>query len=99
MSAEARPTSRTTTHHEEIRSWAKQRDGRPVAKRSTDNAGDAAALSVQFGPTRSEDSLEEIPWEEWFESFEVHRLAFVYEDEDESGEPSMFFRLVRRATR
>lgn len=85
----------TTIDHEEIRRWAEEREGRPVRVLGTGGDADPGVLGINF-PGGAEESLEEIGWEEWFAKFEEEKLAFVYQDRKASGEPSTFFRLVRR---
>ena len=85
----------TTIDHEEIRRWAEEREGRPVGVLGTGGDADPGVLRIAF-PGGAEESLEEIGWEEWFVKFEENRLAFVYQERKASGEPSTFFRLVRR---
>lgn len=38
------------------------------------------------------DPIEEISWEEFFDRFEEHDLAFMYQDDDDSR----FFKIVER---
>jgi anaerobic selenocysteine-containing dehydrogenase len=53
-------------------------------------------LRIDFPGGAGEDQLEPISWDEWFRIFEENNLAFLYQDRKASGEPSTFFRLVRR---
>ena len=86
---------RTTTDHDEIRRWVEERGGRPANVRGTGD-DDAGVLTIDFPGGAGEESLEPIPWDEWFEKFEDKRLAFLYQEEKAGGEPSTFFKLVRR---
>jgi hypothetical protein len=87
-----------TTNHEEIRSWAEERGGRPASVKATHHQRsetDAGILRIDFG--EKEDSLDEITWDEWFETFDKAQLAFLHQDETADGKPSRFFKLVRRS--
>ncbi len=87
--------SKTTTDHDTIRKWVEERGGRPAGVRGTGGGDDPGVLRINF-PGGAEESLEEISWEEFFEKFEENELAFLYQDEKASGEPSTFFKFVSR---
>jgi hypothetical protein len=72
----------TTTDHDVIRKWAEARGGRPARVKGTGDAGDAGLLRLDFGP--AEEGLEEIGWDEFFDTFEESGLAFVYDDAPDS---------------
>ncbi len=88
--------SKTTTDHEEIRSWVEEHDGKPARVRDTEGGSDAGVLRIDFPGGASEDELEHIEWDEWFEKFEENDLAFLYQEEKADGSDSTFFRLVSR---
>jgi hypothetical protein len=81
---------KTTTDHATIRQWVETRGGRPARVKGTGSARDAGLLRVDFGP--QEDRLEPISWEQFFETFERSKLAFLYQDEQNSR----FIKLIRR---
>jgi hypothetical protein len=54
----------TTTDHEKIKKWAKDRDGVPATVKETEKNGHAGILCIDFGPR--EKGLEEISWDEFF---------------------------------
>jgi hypothetical protein len=89
-------TSKTTTDHNEIRRWVEEHDGTPSSVRSTGNGDDPGILRIDFPGGAGEDALEHIGWDEWFEKFDENKLAFVYQEEEASGEDSTFFKLVSR---
>ena len=64
--------------------------------RGTGENDEAGILRIDFPGGAGEESLEPISWEEWFEKFDEAELAFVYQDEKAGGEPSTFFKLVKR---
>lgn len=72
----------TTTDHQVIREWAETRDGRPSRVKGTGKGDDAGLLRLDFG--KSEENLEEISWDNFFETFEESDLAFLYENEPEN---------------
>lgn len=80
----------TTTDHEVIRKWAEARGARPARVKGTGGGEDAGLLRLDFGTP--EESLEEIDWDEFFETFDASGLALVYDDDPESR----FSKLVRR---
>lgn len=88
--------SRTTTDHDEIRSWVGEHDGTPAAVRGTGDGDDLGVLRIDFPGGAGEDQLEHVSWDEWFEKFEENDLAFLYQEKKASGEDSTFFKLVER---
>jgi hypothetical protein len=88
--------SKTTTNHDEIRRWVEERGGKPARVTDTGSDGDPGVLRIDY-PGRGEDErLEHISWEDWFESFEENRLAFLYQEETAAGDESRFSKLVSR---
>lgn len=88
-------TSNTTTDHNTIKKWVEERNGKPAKVKSTGSKNDAGVLRINF-PGGSEDSLENISWDEFFEKFDKEKLAFLYQDEKANGEKSTFNKLVNR---
>ena len=80
----------TTTDHDVIRKWAEARGGRPARVKGTGGGDDAGLLRLDFG--KPEETLEEIDWDEFFETFDASGLALVYDDDPDSR----FSKLVRR---
>ncbi len=85
----------TTTDHDEIRRWVEARGGRPTAVRGT-GGEDAGILRIDFDDPGGDDdeSLEQISWDEFFETFDNSDLAFLYQDEGDSR----FNKFVSRAS-
>jgi hypothetical protein len=88
----ATASRRTTTDHEEIRAWVEARGGRPARVKGTGGKGDPGLLRIDYPGFSGEETLEPISWDEFFDAFEKHRLAFVYQPNKESR----FSKLVRR---
>jgi len=91
--------SKTTTDHDEIRTWAEARGGRPSRVRGTGDEEDPGMLRIDFPGYTGADALEEITWEEWFEKFDESGLALLYQEETAGGQTSRFFKLVSRDSR
>jgi hypothetical protein len=86
--------AKTTTDHDEIRSWVEERGGRPAAVRETGGNGDAGILRIDFGD--QDEGLDEISWDEFFETFDENNLAFLHQDTTEDGSQSRFNKFVSR---
>lgn len=84
----------TTTDHAVIRRWAEQRGGRPTVVKGTEG-GDGEGI-LRFDFAEPDEKLDEIPWDEFFRTFEDRRLALLYQDRTEDGRISRFFKFVRR---
>jgi hypothetical protein len=89
-------TSKTTTDHDEIRSWVEEHDGQPASVRGTEQGDEPGILRIDFPGGAGEDALEHVSWEEWFAKFDENGLAFLYQEEKADGSDSTFFKLVRR---
>ncbi len=86
--------SRKTTDHAQIRRWAESRGGRPATVRGTQARGESAGLlRIKFS---DDEDLQAIGWDDFFDTFDEERLAFLYQDETEDGSRSRFFKLVQR---
>lgn len=73
----------TTTNHSKIRRWAEARGGRPARVKDTGHSNDdPGLLRFDFGET--DERLEEISWEDFFEKFEESKLALIYDDKKDS---------------
>lgn len=90
--------SEKTTDHEKIKKWAEKRGGRPATVKTTERKGEEAGILRIHFPEYSDrgESLEEIPWEEFFDKFEESELAFLHQDKTKDGSESRFFKLVDR---
>ena len=85
-------SAQTTTDHETIRKWVEERGGRPARVKGTEGRNDPGLLRIDYPGFSGEDSLEEISWDEWFDGFDQHKLAFLHEDEKDSR----FSKLISR---
>jgi hypothetical protein len=89
-------SSRVLTDHDEIRSWAEERDARPSAVQRTHTDDSVGIIRLDFPGYSGENSLEEIEWDEWFDKFDDNNLALVVQDETAGGEKSNFNKIVSR---
>ena len=87
--------AKTTTDHTEIRRWIEQRQGRPTVVQGTEGKDGEGILRVDF--REPDDKLEEISWDDFFQTFDDRRLAFLHQDTTADGHPSRFFKFVRRS--
>lgn len=84
----------TTTDHDAIRKWIEARQGRPSKVKGTESRDGDSLLRVDF--REPDEKLEEISWEEFFQTFEDRELAFLHQDKTADGKPSRFFKFVHR---
>jgi len=89
-------SSKTTTDHKTIQKWAEEREGKPSIVKSTHDKDGGGVLRINFPGYSGEDSLEEVGWEEWFQTFDDRGLAFLYQEETAGGKESRFFKLINR---
>lgn len=68
--------------------------GRPTKVRGTEGDDGEGILRIDFA--EPDDKLEPVKWEEFFETFEDRKLAFLHQDETGAGQTSRFFKFVRR---
>ena len=88
--------SKNTTSHGEIRKFVEERDGKPALVKSTDNKNGAGILRIDFPGGAGEDTLKTISWNEFFETFDRHKLAMIYQEETKDGKESRFVKFVSR---
>ena len=88
--------SQTTTDHDEIRSWAEERGGKPVSIEGTGRGKNAGVLRIDFPGGASDPPLEPISWDAFFEKFDQAKLAMVYQDQSADGSESYFCKFVNR---
>lgn len=84
--------AKTTKDHGKIKEWIEERGGRPAVVRGTEDNGEGAGLlRVKFD--EQEENLEDVDWEEFFDTFDEKDLAFLYQEEIH-GKESRFFKFV-----
>ena len=87
-------TAQTTTDHDEIRQWIEARKGRPTVVEGTEGRDGEGILRVDF--REPDDKLEEVPWDEFFKTFDDRKLAFLHQDKTADGHESRFHKFVHR---
>ncbi len=88
-------SSKTTTDHDTIRSWAEKRGAVPSTVEGTErDQEEAGILRFDFRPKHAK--LEPVDWDAFFEKFEESKLAFLYQDKTASGKVSRFHKFIRR---
>lgn len=85
-----------TSDHDEIRSWAEARDGKPACVRGTGGSDEPGILRIDLPGGAGTESLEHVDWDEWFEEFDEQKLAAVLQERKVGGEDSTFIKLVSR---
>jgi hypothetical protein len=63
------------TDHAKIRRWAEDNNARPASVKGTGKGNDPDILRLDFD--EKEESLEEISWDMWFDSFEKNELPLL----------------------
>lgn len=87
-----------TRDHELIRRWAAQRNAEPATGEATQSG--PATVSVNDGGAGIRfnfpgvSAFRPITWDEWFDNFDRHGCAFVY-DNAASSPPSNRYRIVK----
>jgi hypothetical protein len=80
--------SKTTTDHEEIRSWVEARGGQPARVEGTQ------LLRIDYPGYSGEGTLEPIEWDEFFKVFDKNKLMFLYQEKTKDGGESRFSKFV-----
>lgn len=88
--------SKTTTDLKKIKEWAEARDGKPSRVKGTENKQGEGVLRINFPGYSGEDTLEEISWEDWYDTFKDRDLEFLYQEKTADGKESRFFKLIRK---
>ncbi|CCH51337.1 hypothetical protein BN8_00255 [Fibrisoma limi BUZ 3] len=90
-------SAKTTTNHDEIRTYVEERDGKPARVKGTEKNGDGSGvIRIDFPAGAGEDKLEAISWDEFFEEFDKNNLAMLYQEETKDGNESRFVKFVNR---
>lgn len=84
--------SLATRNHEVIQHWAEERGAGPATVPGTEHDGRVGVLRLNF-PGYGGRELEEIDWEDWFETFDERELVFVFQEHKSDGSQSNFFQL------
>jgi hypothetical protein len=82
--------SLVTRNHDVIMRWAQARAAIPATVPGTEHDGRPGVLRFDF-PPHGDNRLQEVSWDEWFRTFDVRGLNFIYQEERRDGGPSNFF--------
>ena len=86
--------SKVTTNHGEIQRWVEKRGGSPARVKGTESRTDAGLLRIDYPGFSGEETLETITWEEFFNAFDEHNLAFLYQEKTKDGKVSRFSKFI-----
>ncbi len=85
--------SRTTTDHEEIRRWVEERGGHPASVKGTES-GESCLLRIDYPGFGGDERLEEMEWEDFFDTFDEQGLVFLFQEQTKDCQPSRFSKFV-----
>ena len=91
----------STRDHGVIREWAARRHAQPATGEKTSTG--PATVDVKDGGAGvrfnfpGQGQFRPITWNEWFENFDRHECAFVYDNEAPGESPSSRYRIVKAA--
>lgn len=80
-----------TRNHDVIRRWAEDRGARPATIQGTEHEGRAGSLRFDFPGGDSGGRLQQIDWDQWFESFDDRDLVMLFQETTSNGKQSNFF--------
>jgi hypothetical protein len=86
-------TSKKTTDHTEIRSWAESRGAEPALVKETNSHYDMGVLRINVPGSKAHGRVEPLSWDSFFKRFDEDGLAFMYAPEAHDTDGA---KLVRR---
>lgn len=87
-----------TTNHDVIKKWVEERGGSPSVVKDTEGGSDVGLLRINYPGYSGQESLQDIPWSEFFKEFDKKHLVFMYQDRMENGQVSRFSKMVSQQT-
>ncbi|MGX7669633.1 hypothetical protein [Plantactinospora sp. DSM 117369] len=84
--------SLVTRDHDVIRRWAEGRNAQPATIEGTEREGRLGVLTFDFPGWREGGRLKPVSWDEWFHTFDLRQLNFIYQEQLSDGRQSNFFR-------
>ena len=89
-----------TIEHEKIKQWITKNKGKPEIIDDPSGNGDMVGIRVEFQNESDKflkrEEIKETTWEQFFEIFESQQLAFEYDAEISSIDPSLSYRFLKR---
>jgi hypothetical protein len=86
--------SHKTKDHDTIKNWVVHRKGVPAKVKGTESGKGEGLLRIHFPEQSSDQDLQKISWDEFFEVFDKNNLTFLYQVKKENGEDSTFNKFV-----
>ncbi|WFE37030.1 hypothetical protein O7619_00720 [Micromonospora sp. WMMD998] len=81
-----------TRNHEVIQRWARARGAKPATIAGTERGDRPGVLTFNIPGYRESSRIREIPWDDWFRTFDSRRLNLIYQEQMRDGRQSNFFR-------
>lgn len=88
---------KTTTDHEEIRTWAIARGGYPVMVPYNEESDTIKGDVLRIAFEDEEEDYERIDWSDFFTRFDAEELALIYEHDDSDEEACRRHELCHRS--
>lgn len=85
--------SMVTRSHDVITSWVLERNAVPATIPGTWHDNHAGVLRFDFPDFGSNERLEHVTWDEWFDAFDERELVMIFQEQMENGRQSNFFHL------
>jgi hypothetical protein len=82
--------------HDRIREWAEARGAQPACVKGTGGKGDTGMIRLDLPGFSGADSLQAIPWKQWFRQFDANNLALLVQEKTSRGQKSNFNKLISR---
>lgn len=80
-----------TRSHDVIMRWAGERDAKPAAIAGTEHGNRPGVLRFDFPGGASGGSLQQVTWDQWFETFDDRELVMLFQERMSDGKQSNFF--------
>ncbi len=90
------PTTKKTTDHSEIRSWAESRGAQPALVKDSASHYDPGVLRIRVPGSDLGPRVEDLSWDVFFQKFDEERLALVYPENTHDSADHAYVKLVRR---
>ncbi len=81
-----------TRSHDVIEHWAEERGAVPATVPGTEHGNHLGVMRFNF-PGYGGRSLQEVSWDDWFNTFDARKLTFLFQEYKKDGTPSNFFKL------
>ncbi|PWS30275.1 hypothetical protein [Pedobacter paludis] len=90
-------SSKQTHDHATIQAWAEKHGGVPAIVEDTKDSKGGGILRIHFPKhSESKSDLKETDWDTFFETFDKHKLDFLYQDKKSDGAESTFHKFIER---